>query len=54
MVDDVGHGAGNRRIHYARGKTLGGSSARNYMIFHRSVSAELYTVICDYLFRIKS
>ncbi len=54
MVDDVGQGAGNRRIHYARGKTLGGSSARNYMIFHRSVSADFFAVICDYLCRIKS
>lgn len=33
-----GQGAANRRVHYARGKTLGGSSARNYMITHRSVS----------------
>ncbi|KAL8772286.1 MAG: hypothetical protein Q9209_002498 [Squamulea sp. 1 TL-2023] len=28
-------GANNRRLHYARGKTLGGSSARNYMYYHR-------------------
>lgn len=28
-------GAGNRKIHYARGKALGGSSARNFMIYHR-------------------
>ena len=28
-------GAGNRTIHYARGKTLGGLSARNYMLYHR-------------------
>ncbi|KAL8997661.1 MAG: hypothetical protein Q9169_003141 [Polycauliona sp. 2 TL-2023] len=28
-------GADNRRMHYARGKTLGGSSARNLMIYHR-------------------
>ncbi|KAL8713724.1 MAG: hypothetical protein Q9220_002250 [cf. Caloplaca sp. 1 TL-2023] len=27
--------AGNRTVHYARGKTLGGSSARNYMVYHR-------------------
>ncbi|KAF9892861.1 hypothetical protein FE257_000450 [Aspergillus nanangensis] len=26
---------GGRRFHYARGKTLGGSSARNYMTYHR-------------------
>ncbi|EED15719.1 GMC oxidoreductase, putative [Talaromyces stipitatus ATCC 10500] len=26
---------GNRRLHYARGKTLGGSSARNYMLYQR-------------------
>ncbi|KAH1489306.1 hypothetical protein LV164_002717 [Aspergillus fumigatus] len=28
-------GAGNRTAHYARGKTLGGSSARNFMLYHR-------------------
>ncbi|KAI4264398.1 MAG: hypothetical protein L6R42_000496, partial [Xanthoria sp. 1 TBL-2021] len=28
-------GANNRRLHYAQGKTLGGSSARNYMLYHR-------------------
>lgn len=28
-------GANNRRLHYARGKTLGGSSARNFLYFHR-------------------
>ncbi|RMZ34121.1 hypothetical protein D0859_01723 [Hortaea werneckii] len=28
-------GALNRRFHYARGKTLGGSSARNYFLYHR-------------------
>ncbi|KAI4212768.1 MAG: hypothetical protein LQ349_009326, partial [Xanthoria aureola] len=28
-------GAAQRKVHYARGKTLGGSSARNYMIYHR-------------------
>ena len=28
-------GAGNRRLHYPRGKTLGGSSARNFMYYHR-------------------
>ncbi|KAL4897648.1 hypothetical protein BDV59DRAFT_190567 [Aspergillus ambiguus] len=28
-------GLEDRRIHYARGKTLGGSSARNYMVYHR-------------------
>lgn len=27
--------ANNRRIHYARGKCLGGSSALNFMIHHR-------------------
>ncbi|CAO2649968.1 Nn.00g012600.m01.CDS01 [Neocucurbitaria sp. VM-36] len=29
------HSAGNRRIHYAQGKTLGGSSAINTMSYHR-------------------
>ena len=47
MVDSVEQGAGNRKVHYARGKTLGGSSARNYMIFHRSVSAKFFSNICD-------
>ncbi|KAL9078533.1 MAG: hypothetical protein Q9157_002556 [Trypethelium eluteriae] len=28
-------GYANRSAHYARGKTLGGSSARNYMVYHR-------------------
>lgn len=32
IVGYVGQGAANRTIHYARGKTLGGSSARNYMV----------------------
>lgn len=27
---------GNRQLHYARGKTLGGSSARNYMLYQRA------------------
>lgn len=31
-------GANDRSMHYARGKTLGGSSARNYMAFHRHVN----------------
>ncbi|KAL8670951.1 MAG: hypothetical protein Q9168_004534 [Polycauliona sp. 1 TL-2023] len=28
-------GANNRRLHYAQGRTFGGGSARNYMIYHR-------------------
>lgn len=31
-------GANNRSVQYARGKTLGGSSARNYMAFHRGTT----------------
>lgn len=31
----IDQGANNRRLHYAQGKTLGGSSARNYMLYHR-------------------
>jgi len=27
-------GTGGRRIHYTRGRTLGGSSARNHMVYH--------------------
>jgi choline dehydrogenase len=39
--------ASGRRIHYAQGKTLGGSSARNQQIYHRcvwmtTISAGLY------------
>ncbi|RAL63856.1 hypothetical protein DID88_003499 [Monilinia fructigena] len=30
--------AGNRRIHYAQGKTLGGSSALNALSYHRATS----------------
>jgi choline dehydrogenase len=29
---------GNRTFHYPRGKTLGGSSARNYLLYHRGTS----------------
>lgn len=29
---------GNRRIHYERGKTLGGSSSRNFQIYQRGAS----------------
>jgi choline dehydrogenase len=29
---------GNRSIHYARGKTLGGSSALNFMLYHRGTN----------------
>lgn len=28
-------GLGGRKLHYARGKTLGGCSARNFMLYHR-------------------
>lgn len=31
----INQGAANRRIHYAQEKNLGGSSARNQMIYHR-------------------
>ncbi|KAF2730500.1 GMC oxidoreductase [Polyplosphaeria fusca] len=29
-------GIGGQRIHYPRGRTLGGSSARNHMVYHRA------------------
>ncbi|KAH7413985.1 hypothetical protein DE146DRAFT_731532 [Phaeosphaeria sp. MPI-PUGE-AT-0046c] len=29
----------NRRVHYARGKCLGGSSALNFMVYHRGTTA---------------
>ena len=31
----ISQGANNRSLHYPRGKTLGGSSARNFMFYHR-------------------
>ncbi|KAI4098806.1 MAG: hypothetical protein L6R37_006294 [Teloschistes peruensis] len=31
-------GANYRRMHYARGKTLGGSSARNFLAYHRGTN----------------
>ncbi|KAL8727208.1 MAG: hypothetical protein Q9181_005793 [Wetmoreana brouardii] len=31
-------GANHRRMHYAQGKTLGGSSARNYLAYHRGTN----------------
>ncbi|KAL8667883.1 MAG: hypothetical protein Q9202_000348 [Teloschistes flavicans] len=31
-------GANNRRMHYARGKTLGGSSARHFLAYHRGTN----------------
>ncbi|RMY08615.1 hypothetical protein D0868_04694, partial [Hortaea werneckii] len=31
-------GLGNRSVHYARGKTLGGPSALNYMAYHRATN----------------
>ncbi|KAK4507783.1 hypothetical protein PRZ48_001518 [Zasmidium cellare] len=34
-------GANNRKIHYARGKCLGGSSARNFMIYQRPTRGSL-------------
>ncbi|KAF3343681.1 hypothetical protein VdG2_07739 [Verticillium dahliae VDG2] len=35
FVTEPQAGAGNRTIHYARGKCLGGSSARNFMVYQR-------------------
>lgn len=34
-------GAGGRTLHYARGKTLGGSSTRNFMLYHRPTEGSL-------------
>ncbi|KAK8016724.1 hypothetical protein PG993_014913 [Apiospora rasikravindrae] len=39
-------GANGRRIHYARGKCLGGSSARNFMLYQRG-SAQSYDQWAD-------
>jgi choline dehydrogenase len=33
-------GANGKRVHYAQGKTLGGSSARNQQIYHRYVKLQ--------------
>lgn len=41
FVTEPQEGAAQRRIHYARGKTLGGSSARNYMVIHRPTKGSL-------------
>ncbi|KAK8002298.1 hypothetical protein PG989_002017 [Apiospora arundinis] len=35
FVTEPQSGANGRKIHYARGKCLGGSSARNYMVYQR-------------------
>lgn len=35
QTDNPNQGADNREMHYARGKTLGGSSARNFLVYHR-------------------
>ncbi|EAW09400.1 GMC family oxidoreductase [Aspergillus clavatus NRRL 1] len=34
-------GPGGRVMHYPRGKTLGGSSARNFMVYHRPTAGSL-------------
>lgn len=39
-------GTGQRRLHYARGKALGGTSALNFMIYHRS-SSQAYDMWAD-------
>ncbi|MCJ1346584.1 hypothetical protein MMC31_004802 [Peltigera leucophlebia] len=39
-------GVNNRVLHYPRGKTLGGSSARNYMFYHRG-TADCYNKWAD-------
>ncbi|EMR80542.1 putative gmc oxidoreductase protein [Botrytis cinerea BcDW1] len=38
LVSTAQAGAGGRQIHYAQGKTLGGSSALNSMAFHRATN----------------
>ena len=38
LVSTPQPGAGNRRIHYAQGKTLAGSSALNVMAYHRATN----------------
>ena len=41
IAGNVEQGGANRRVHYARGKTLGGSSARNYFVYHRPSKGSL-------------
>ncbi|KAI9697329.1 MAG: hypothetical protein M1820_007835 [Bogoriella megaspora] len=38
LVTTPQRGYNNRSVHYARGKTLGGSSARNYLLYHRGTT----------------
>ncbi|CAH7667457.1 choline dehydrogenase [Phakopsora pachyrhizi] len=35
FITEPQHGAANRQVRYARGKTIGGSSTRNFMIYQR-------------------
>ena len=35
FVTEPENGIGGRKIHYPRGRTLGGSSSRNHMVYHR-------------------
>ena len=47
---DASKGAAGRRISYPRGKTLGGSSARNFLSFHRATKeafSEWATMVGD-------
>ena len=40
-ITHTDQGSANRSIHYARGKTLGGSSARNYYLYQRATVGSL-------------
>lgn len=40
-LTDAIQGSANRSLHYARGKTLGGSSARNYYLYQRPTRGSL-------------
>ena len=35
LTNSIAKTADERQLHYAQGKTLGGSSARNFMYYHR-------------------
>lgn len=50
LVSEVQTGASNRRIHYAQGKTLGGSSALNTMAYLRGTKGSCMDIYLESFF----